>query len=171
MIELASSRRLFGSSSASMPASENGWTGSRRWPMTSVVVWIRRRSERCGAMRPKNRPWSTAAPGAGSWRTVSTRMSAAHGSRGTRRAPACTARISGSPKLSAIISGVKASAQASSAPSSTGISITMPRSRSGASAAASSAVLAPSDVPSTTASSIPRWSSSAITCSPNRLIE
>ena len=56
-------------------------------------------------------------------------------------------RISGSPTLSATISGVKASAQASSAPSSTGISITMPRSRSGASAAASSAVLAPSEVP------------------------
>ena len=43
---------------------------------------------------------------------------------------------------------MKASAQPSSALSSTGISITMPRSRSGASAAASSAVLAPSDVPS-----------------------
>ena len=98
-------------------------------------------------------------------------MSAAHGSFGTRFAPAWTTRISGSPKLSATISGVNASAHASSAPSSTGISMTMPRSRSGASEAASSAVLAPSDVPSTTASSISRWSSSAITCSPKKLIE
>ena len=120
-----------GSSSASMPASENGWTGSRRWPITSVGVAIVRRSLRCGAMRPKNSPCSTAAPGAGP---------GARGRRGCRpptaaagrRAPAWTARISGSPKLSAIISGVNASAQASSAPSSTGISITMPRRRSGA---------------------------------------
>ena len=122
-------------------------------------------------MRPKNSPCSTAAPGAGSWRTVSRRKSAAHGSGGTCRAPNCTIRINGSPKLSAIISGVKASAHASSAPSSTGISITMPRSRSGASAAASSAVLAPSEVPITTASSMPRWSSSAIVCRPKTVIE
>ena len=122
-------------------------------------------------MRPKNSPCSTAAPGAGSWRTASTRKSTAHGSRGTRRAPTCTVRISGSPKLSAIISGVNASAQASSAPSSTGISMIMPRSRSGARADASSAVLAPSDVPSTTASSIPRWSSSAIVWRPKAVIE
>ena len=122
-------------------------------------------------MRPKNRPCSTAAPGAGSWRTVSTRKSSAHGSRGISRAPAWTTRIIGSPKLSAIISGVNASAHASSALSSTGISITMPRRRSGADAAASSAALAPSDVPSTTASSISRWSSSAIVCCPKKVIE
>ena len=122
-------------------------------------------------MRPKNRPCSTAAPGAGSWRTVSTRKSASHGSFGTWRAPNWTTRISGSPKLSAIISGVNASAQASSAPSSTGISMTMPRSRSGAAADASSAALAPSEVPSTTASSISRWSSSAIVCWPKKVIE
>ena len=83
-------------------------------------------------------------------------MSSCHGSRGTRRAPADTSRITGSPNVSATISGVNASAQPSSALSSTGISITMPRSRSGASAAASSAVLAPSEVPSTTASSTSR---------------
>ena len=98
-------------------------------------------------------------------------MSSSHGSRGTLRAPNCTSRISGSPTLSATISGVNASAQASSAESSTGISMTMPRRRSGAKAAASSAVLAPSDVPSTTASSISRWSSSAIVCCPKKLIE
>ena len=58
-----------------MPASENGWTGSRWWPITSAGVSIVRRSLRCGAMRPKNRPCSTAALGAGSWRTVSRPMS------------------------------------------------------------------------------------------------
>jgi hypothetical protein len=66
---------------------------------------------------------------------------------------------------------VNASAHASSAPSSTGISMTMPRSRSGAKADASSAVLAPSEVPSTTASSTSRWSSSAIVCLPKKVIE
>ena len=35
-----------GSSSASMPASENGCTGSRRWPSTSVGAWKVRRSLR-----------------------------------------------------------------------------------------------------------------------------
>ena len=48
--------------------------------------------------------------------------------------------------------GVKAIAQPISAWSSTGISITIPRTRSGACAAASSATFAPSDVPRTTAS-------------------
>ena len=61
--------------------------------------------------------------------------------------------ISGSPTVSATISGVKATAQASSALSSTGISSTIPRSRSGAAEATSSVVFAPSDVPPTTASS------------------
>ena len=84
-----------------------------------------------------------------------------------RQQPAST----GAPAVSATISGVKASAQPSSALSSTGISITIPRRRSGASEAASSVVLAPSEVPSTTASSTSRWSSSAITSAPNGLIE
>ena len=44
-----------------------------------------------------------------------------------------SARITGSPTVSATISGVNATAQASSALSSTGISTTIPRSRSGAS--------------------------------------
>ena len=55
--------------------------------------------------------------------------------------------------------------------SSTGISITIPRKRSGAIEAISSAVLAPNEVPITTACSIPRWSIRAITCSPKMLIE
>ncbi len=79
--------------------------------------------------------------------------------------------IAGAPAVRATISGVKASAQPSSAWSSTGISITIPRRRSGASEAASSVVLAPSEVPSTTASSTSRWSSSAITWAPKVLIE
>ena len=53
----------------------------------------------------------------------------------------------GSPKVSATISGVNAIAQPSSALSSTGISITIPRSRVGASEATSSVALAPSEVP------------------------
>jgi hypothetical protein len=124
-----------------------------------------RRSERCGAVRPENNPCSTAALGAGSWRTVSSSTLAAHGTRrsGTRRASRDTTFITGSPTVSATSSGVNATAQASSALSSTGISTTMPRSRSGASDATSSVVLAPSDVPPTTASSTPRWSSSPMT--------
>ncbi len=41
----------------------------------------------------------------------------------------------------------------------------------GREAATSSAVLAPSDVPTTTASSTARWSSSATTCSANSVVE
>ena len=67
--------------------------------------------------------------------------------------------------------GVNAIAQPISAWSSTGISITIPRTRSGAAAVASSATFAPSDVPSTTASGSSRWSSSAITWRPNAGIE
>ena len=77
----------------------------------------------------------------------------------------------GSPNVSAISSGVNAIAQASSALSSTGISITMPRTREGASDATSSVVLAPSDVPPITASSSSRWSSSATTSRPKIGIE
>ena len=79
--------------------------------------------------------------------------------------------MTGSPKLSAIISGVKAIAQPISALSSTGISTIMPRTRSGACTAASSVALAPSEVPPSTASSTSRWSSSAIICCPKRGIE
>jgi hypothetical protein len=51
---------------------------------------------------------------------------------------------------------VNASAHPSSALSSTGISTTMPRRRSGAAAATSSVTFAPSEVPPTTAPSTPR---------------
>ena len=47
----------------------------------------------------------------------------------------------------------------------------IPRKRSGAIEAISSAVLAPNEVPITTACSIPRWSIRATTCSPKMLIE
>ena len=133
--------------------------------MTSAGLVNVRRSVRCGAVRPAKTPCRTAALGAGSWRTVSSSMLAAHGMRasGSRRVSRETAFMTGSPTVSATISGVNATAQASSALSSTGISITMPRSRSGASDATSSVAFAPSDVPPTTASSNPRWSSSATT--------
>ncbi len=65
--------------------------------------------------------------------------------------PAASSVITGSPNVSANSSGVKKAAQAGIALSSTGISITMPRSRSGASAATSSVMLAPSEVPPTIA--------------------
>ncbi len=63
-------------------------------------------------------------------------------------------------------SGVKAMAQPSSALSSTGISISMPFTRSGAAAAASSVTLAPSEVPPITACFTSAWSSSAIAWRP-----
>ena len=53
--------------------------------------------------------------------------------------------------VSATMIGVKNSAQARRALSSTGISTTIPRRRSGASAATERVTLAPSDVPPTTA--------------------
>jgi hypothetical protein len=71
-----------------------------------------------------------------------------------------------SPNVRETSSGVKASAQPSSALSSTGISTSMPRTRSGAATVASSVALAPSEVPPTTACSSSRWSSSARICCP-----
>ena len=53
--------------------------------------------------------------------------------RGSAASRARAGASSGSPRVSATISGVKAIAQPSSALSSTGISTTMPRRRSGAS--------------------------------------
>ncbi len=79
--------------------------------------------------------------------------------------------MTGSPNVSATRIGVNVSALASSPLSSTGISITIPRSRPGASSATSSAVLAPSEVPITTACSISRWSISASTCWAKKCIE
>ena len=67
--------------------------------------------------------------------------------------------------------GVKITATASSAFSSTGISMNSARARSGVRAANSSETLAPSEVPPITACSTPRWSSSAATWSANELIE
>ncbi len=63
--------------------------------------------------------------------------------------------------MSANSSGVNAAAHAGIALSSTGISMIIPRSRSGAIEATSSVMFAPSEVPPTTASSRSRWSSSA----------
>ena len=71
--------------------------------------------------------------------------------RGASRAARPSRRATGAPKVSPTSSGVNASAQPSSALSSTGISTSSPRTRSGAAAAASSAALAPSDVPPITA--------------------
>ena len=91
--------------------------------------------------------------------------------RGTRFAPALTTRAIGAPNVSPTSSGVKITPHATSALSSTGISITSPRMRSGARTAASSVTFAPSDVPPTTASSSSRWSSRATVCSPKSGIE
>ncbi len=91
--------------------------------------------------------------------------------RGTHLTPRASAFIAGSPNVSANSSGVNAAAQAGIALSSTGIWITMPRSRSGATAASSSVTFAPSEVPPTTAWSRSRWSSSASACRANSEIE
>ena len=104
----------------------------------------------------------------GSWLTQSSSMSASSGrpGRGMRPATAPIARATGAPKVRWTINGVKASAQPSSALSSTGISISSPLTRSGAATAASREVLAPSEVPPITAWSISRWSSRAMTWPP-----
>ena len=115
----------FGSSSASMPASENGWIGSRRWPITSAgasnvrrSAAVRRDAAEEQALHHARR--SARGPG-GPCRAGRRRQGTPPA--GHRRAPRRTARITGSPNVSATSSGVKASAQPSSALSSTGISI------------------------------------------------
>src|SRR4051794_30472023 len=67
--------------------------------------------------------------------------------------------------------GTNARIPASRALSSTGISMIIPRTLSGAAVATSRATLAPSDVPPTMACPAPRWSSRARTWSANALIE
>src|SRR3954452_4895252 len=95
-IEFASTRRAFRSSRASSSASENGCTGSRGCPITSVRVSIKARSERGGAVRPKKSPCSTAAEGPGSWLAQSSPESTSVWSpRGISRAPRATKRASG----------------------------------------------------------------------------
>ena len=98
----ASTGAPLGSSSASMPASENGWIGSRWWPMTSAGVWNVRRSVRCGADAAEEQPWITAALGPGSWRIQSTgrRRGRDAAARGSRLTPA-KRLYTGSPKVSA----------------------------------------------------------------------
>ena len=132
----AAARRAARATSAS--ESQNGWTGSRRWPMTSAgrveraPLGLRRRDA-----AEEQALQDGGADGAGSWRIVSSpsRPAAARRRAGPARAARATRRMTGSPKVSATISGVKAIAQPSSALSSTGISTTMPRTRSGASSA------------------------------------
>ena len=155
-----------------MSASENGWIGSRGWPMISVGGSNVRRSAVGGATRPKNSPWSTEADGLGSWLTQSSSIWPSSGPRrGTSDASRPQARATGAPKVSDSSSGVKPIAQPSSALSSTGISISIPCTRDGSAAHASSVVLAPSEVPPSTALSISRWSSSASVWAPNSVIE
>ena len=91
-------------------------------------VSIRARSERGGATRPKKSPCSTAADGAGSRLIQSSPVSVrCDRPRGASRARRLIMRVIGAPKVRLTSSGVKASAQPSSALSSTGISTTMPR--------------------------------------------
>ena len=91
--------------------------------------------------------------------------------RGASRVTRPSRRAAGAPKVSPTSSGVKAIAQPSSALSSTGISTSSPRTRSGAATAASSVALAPSEVPPITACSTSTWSSSPIAWRPKVVIE
>ncbi len=90
---------------------------------------------------------------------------------GISRANLDTMRMTGSPMVTATSNGANATALATSALSSTGISSTMARNRLGAIEATSSVMLAPRDVPPTTASSILRWSRRATTSRANWVIE
>ena len=107
-------------------------------------------------MRPKQSPSRTASDAAGSRRTKSMNRSARKRLRGIRRVNAATARMLRWLTRSASASGTNNAAAATMPFSSTGISSTRARTRSGAATAVSSATLAPSDVPPTTASSAPR---------------
>ena len=123
-------------------------------------------------MRPKNRPCSTAADGPGSWEIQSSPMSPRLGEparhepgqasdlRGDRRAEGQRHQQRGE--------GQRAAEQRVVEHRHLDDHAAQPLRRR---QAASSVALAPSEVPPTTASSIPRWSSSAMTCSPKIGIE
>ena len=116
-----------GSSPASIPASENGWMMSWRWPMTSAGA--RRaplRAVRRGAAEEQALDHRRARLGVLAQRVEHDVEPPRHAAGGVAACRAETRRIDRSPKVSATISGVNASAQPSSALSSTGISIDHP---------------------------------------------
>ena len=130
-IDDASISLPLGSSFTSMSESEKGWMGSRGCPITSAGGSSSRRSSRGGAVRSKNSPWSTEAEGLGSWLAQSSSIWPSSGPRrGTSDRPRPTARTTGAPKVSPSSNGVNAIAQPSSALSSTGISTSIPWTRS-----------------------------------------
>ena len=163
----------FGISSASIAASAAGWIGSAGWPTTRAGAVIARRRLEDGATRPKKSPCTTAATESARWSIVSSAIPAQNGTspRGIGRVTSRSPLTVNGRNRAANSSGPKARIPASSALSSTGISTIRPRTRSGARSATSSETFAPSEVPPTTAWSAPRWSSSAITCSANAVIE
>ena len=118
-----------------MPASENGWTRSCWWPITSAGVSNVRRSlaVRRGAAEEQALQHRGARLRVLAHLVEHDVEPATAAPRDPPRAARERAASRGSPNVSATISGVNASAQPSSALSSTGISITIPRRRSGAS--------------------------------------
>ena len=118
-----------------------------------------------GAMGPARIPCSTAAVSRGSAESMFMTLSSGPlPERGRARNNFATPATTGRAKWAARSMGTKVMAAAGRAHSSTGISITRPRTRSGAWAATSRLTLPPSDTPPMTASSIPRWSRRATTC-------
>ena len=91
--------------------------------------------------------------------------------RGTAPVTREASSKAGRPKRRPSMIGVKNAATPVSALSSTGISMKRPRTFSGSRVASSSATLAPSEVPPTTAESRPRWSISFDTWRAKRGIE
>ena len=110
---------------------------------------ISSRSSRGGAVRPNNSPSRTASEASGGRRVQSSMMSTKKLVRGMRLVSAATPRSTGFATRSVTRIGRKITPAATSALSSTGISMNRPRATRGCRAAISSAVFAPSEVPPT----------------------
>ena len=96
-IELASIEPRVGQLPASMSESENGWIGSRGWPITSVGAWICCAPRAAAPRARRTGPAARAADGFGSWLTQSRQTSRSGRSRAApaarrRRAAARSAR-------------------------------------------------------------------------------
>ena len=150
-----------GSSSASIPESLKGWTGSRGWPTISVGCSIFRRCSRCGAVSPSSSPSSTAQRGAGPLAyQVERHVDQLVGAGDQRGDP--RGELEGGPRRSAGRAGrAEGAGDRRQGVVEHRHLDEQARARSGSRVASSSATLAPSEVPPTTAESSSRWSSSA----------
>ena len=140
-----------------MPASENGCTGSRRWPSTSVGVWNVAPLVAVRRDAPEEQALQQRAAGPGFLADeVEHHVAVVRQQRAAapRASPRASSFITGSPNVSATSSGVNASALPEQRVVEHRHLDHHPAQPLGRGEATSSAVLAPSEVPITTACSI-----------------